>query len=94
LNPRLIIQQCVFLCPADVSASFEHNLKETGRAFHGLQMFKFVFGGQLLEEAMSALHRMNMHPATLFPGLDGYSRSFRSRLQFICEGNLFRETAI
>jgi len=94
LNQRLIIQQGLFLCPADVSTSFEDNLHATGRAVRKLRLLKFVFERALLQEGMYALQRMNMQPASLFPGLDGYARNFRPRLHFISEGNLFRETTI
>ena len=44
LNQRLIIQQGVFLCPADVKVSFEENLAATATVFGGLEIYKFVFG--------------------------------------------------
>src|SRR5260221_3362534 len=94
LNQRLIIQQGVFLCPADVGSSFEENLRSTERALSGLTLLKFVFPRTLLQDSITALYRMNMQPATLFPGLDGYARNFRPRLHFYCRVDLFSETKI
>ena len=89
LNQRLIIQQGLFFCPGDINATFEENLRATDLLLGTrLQIYKFVFPRLLLEEAMAALYRMNMHPAPLFPGLDGYARSLRSRLHFLSNAQL------
>jgi len=85
LNQRLIIQQGVFFCPGDINTTFEENLRATELTLGDrLRIYKFVLPRVLLEEAMAALYRMNMHPASLFPGLDGYARTLRSRLHFLC----------
>src|SRR5207247_1741281 len=93
LNQRLIIQQGVFLCPTDIRVSFEDSFVATERAIgRRLRLIRFTFDRGLLQDAITALYRMNMQPATLFPGLDGYSRNLRPRLHFLSTSNLFDET--
>ena len=94
LDQRLVIQQGVHLCPANLMCSLEDNLSATVGALHGFQLFKFLLPRTILQDSMTALQRMNMQPATLFPGLDGYARQFRSRIDFYCSGTLFSETDI
>lgn len=79
LNTRLVIQQGIFLCPGNVSASLEDNLKELKEWNDSKHIIKILFNftkserGSVLKE----LHRMNITQASLFPGLDGYSRSMK-----------------
>jgi hypothetical protein len=92
LNQRLVIQQGVFLCPGDVSISFEENLSALLTHTDSGWFRKFLFPRSVLREALDSLFRMNMHPASLFPGLDGYARRFRTRLTFFADGDLYEET--
>lgn len=77
LNKRLIIQQGVFLCPGDISATFNDNLK----AMSGWHLKENVVKLRLKMEAKQVrefammLRRMNINSAVLFPGLDGFARS-------------------
>jgi hypothetical protein len=84
LNRRLVIQQGIFLCPGDVSSSFEDNLKNLkgwNDKNNVLKMY-FNFSERGRKSALQALHRMNINQASLFPGLDGYSRSMKQRIPF------------
>jgi hypothetical protein len=81
LNTRLVIQQGTFLCPGDVSCSFEDNLKNLKDWNDRKNVLKIFlnFSKQERETALNELHRMNINQASLFPGLDGYSRSMKQR---------------
>ena len=79
LNTRLVIQQGIFLCPGDVSCSFEDNLKNLKHWNDKNNIVKISFNLSKNERkiALHELHRMNINQASLFPGLDGYSRSMK-----------------
>lgn len=77
LNERLVIQQGVFLVPGDASKSFEDNLSKivdskTSRNFIKLQISLTPASRR---DILTRLVRMNVSNATLFPGLDGFTRS-------------------
>lgn len=93
LNQRLVIQQGVFLCPGDISVSFEENLSALLTRSESGWLRKYLFPRSVLREALESLFRMNMHQATLFPGLDGYARRLRTRLTFFAGGDLYEDTA-
>ena len=80
LNERSVIQQGIFLCPGDVSKSFEDNLSAIANGdFDGnLIKFEIVDDSQTRQEIIRNLHRMNMNRGTLFPGLDGFGESLRT----------------
>jgi hypothetical protein len=82
LNERLIIQQGLFLCPGDVSKSFEDNIKSlTGwtEPDH-LIKYKFILQKNDYVEAIKELLSMNISYATLFPGLDGFAKSYKQKI--------------
>jgi hypothetical protein len=83
LNERLVVQQGVFLCPGDVSKTFEENLTAvvSNSNFTG-RLLKLVITGsdEARKEMLFQLHKMNMNHATLFPGLQGFAESLRTRL--------------
>lgn len=89
LNERLVIQQGTFLCPGDITKSFEKNLtalipdSRSRGNFEG-KLVKFVVPDNLKvrTEIIRELHRMNMNRATLFPGLDGFAKSLTTLLAF------------
>lgn len=77
LNTRLVIQQGIFLCPGDISCSFEENLtslEDWDKKDNVLKIY-FKFSKEERESVLETLRRMNVTQASLFPGLDGYSRS-------------------
>ena len=78
MNERLSLQQSVFLCPGDITAPFEDNLKATE---NGLKenVQKIVISHDCQIEILERLRRMNVDRTTLFPGLDGFARSLNAR---------------
>jgi hypothetical protein len=78
LNKRLVLQQGIFLVPADVTRSFMDNPHVLCSSKNPRDHFvKLVLDGDLsfIKEAISQLHRMNINRATLFRGLDGFATS-------------------
>jgi hypothetical protein len=77
LNERLSIQQGLFLCPGDVTTSFEDNLMAGGPSAKNLVCFEISTEPQARREMLCALHRMNINNTSLFPGLDGFAGSLK-----------------
>ncbi len=89
LNERLVIQQGLFLCPGEVSASFEANLEalaeeKSGKKDFSGSLIKFTIknDSRLRKQIIQRLQRTNMNRATLFPGLDGFSQSLEMLMVF------------
>ncbi|MCL4502257.1 MAG: FRG domain-containing protein, partial [Deltaproteobacteria bacterium] len=82
LNERLIIQQGLFLCPGDISKSLEDNIK----SLHGwtdpnhILKFKFMLPKEAHIEVIKELLSMNISYASLFPGLDGFAKSYKQKI--------------
>jgi len=76
-NHRLIAQSGTFACPFDITKPIDEILTEKEDT-----IAKFVLKGpKLRKQAMQELYRMNITHATLFPDLDGLSRSLRYELE-------------
>jgi hypothetical protein len=82
LIPRLIAQHGLFLCPGDISRSFEENLAAVPSATDKANLKKIILPRALLKDAIAHLRSMNISNATLFPGIDGYAKSLRHRIGF------------
>ncbi len=92
LPERLVLQQGGFLLPIDVTKSFMENLAHMARQSRDrnrkrdfdLRIIKLQlsFSPKELKEVRYQLLRMNINNATLFPGLDGFSRSMFDRMPF------------
>lgn len=85
LNERLVIQQGTFLCPGDISKTFEENLAalapvDNSKPDLGDDVWEIRIDATLDERKniLRHLHRMNMNEATLYPGLDGFARSLET----------------
>jgi hypothetical protein len=82
LNERLVIQQGLFLVPGDITKSFMDNLaavaprNQLGKKFLKIEI---TVTEHFLRQAFIALRSMNINEATLFPGIDGFSRSLSSK---------------
>ena len=75
LNERSTIQQGVFVCPGNVTKSFDDNLRSL-EGFHEQQnLLKIVISQEVRSEALKRLHSMNINRASLFPGLQGFAES-------------------
>ena len=80
LNERLIVQQGLFLAPADITKSFMDNLKELFPPSSPVTknyICKIVIDADVKRrrEILRHLHRMNINRRSLFPGLDGFAKS-------------------
>jgi hypothetical protein len=78
LNERLAIQQGVFLCPGDVSSTFEQNLSAIlgGSAGRGKVLkIRISLNRKARLDVLRRLYRMNVTRTSLFPGLDGFAQS-------------------
>jgi FRG domain-containing protein len=77
LNERLSTQQGIFLCPADLSASFVDNLKAMNGWDSSANVLKLCLNLNPREAIKFARHlkSMNLGCEALFPGLDGFARS-------------------
>lgn len=87
LNERLIIQQGSFLCPGDVSKSFDDNFNEflSKSNFSKDNLIKLTIKSDditVKKEIFRHLHRMNINEAVLFPGLVGFAESLETLLLF------------
>lgn len=81
LHDRLIVQQGIFLCPANISRSFMDNLKMMPNKNKEI-IKRFILPPDVLKKAMPELHRMNITRYSLFPGIGGLAESIRYRLPY------------
>ncbi len=82
-NPRLLVQQGLFLCPSLAESSFEENLRsyKDARDMND-HVYKIVIPGRIRTEVLSELRLMNISRANLFPGLEGYASSLAHELEY------------
>jgi hypothetical protein len=75
LNERLIVQQGLFIVPADISKPFEENLDAICRTNSNCKdhIWKIIIEDDvsLRCNILKHLYRMNINRASLFPGLGG-----------------------
>ena len=85
MNERLTVQKAVFLYahPAPPNWTFEgalkHLLRKKDPKSRWLYKLQIARAGRL--HLLNELDRMNVNAATLFPGLDGFARSLKTRAQ-------------
>lgn len=77
LNKRLSVQQGLFLAVGDVSQSFECTLK-SHEDVKG-HLVKIVIQREVGREILKLLYRMGISRASLYPGLDGFAWSLRTK---------------
>jgi len=83
LNQRLIIQQGLFLCQANLRSPFEDNIAAMIDSTTGPErLARITIEAKGHKEIRQRLYRMNMTRASLFPGLDGFAQSLRATLDF------------
>lgn len=84
LNQRLAIQQGIFMVPVDITKSLMENLKGINGWDDGDNLVKYVIESNIeeTENVLDELYTMNITQNTLFPGLDGYSKSLITRMKF------------
>jgi FRG domain len=81
MNERLGIQQGIFLVPTDIKLNFMENLRLMSQADSDRDFIRKVdvlCTKELIFNAFQDLKRMNINTASLFPGLDGFSRNLHS----------------
>ena len=85
LNPRLSVQQGLFLCPGSVSTSFEENLfaLQPGIADRSIetQIQKLIIPSEIQRDVLRELSYMNINRQSLFPGIDGLAQSMRQAIR-------------
>jgi hypothetical protein len=76
-NDRLTNQQGVFLAPGDVRCTFKENLKAIPKS--RTIMVRIAINDSDRLDILERLHRLGINRASLFPGLEGYARSLRTK---------------
>ena len=87
LNERLVVQQGVFLCPGDVSTSFEENLRAvldrcSVERDHICIKYWIPEAAIVRRDILRNLLRVNINRASLFPDLEGFAKSLWQWLVF------------
>ena len=77
-HARLATQQGLFLMPLDAKLDLLENLKSYERK-ENQGVKKIILKHTMRDEAMAHLKMMNITSASLFPGIDGFSRSLVHR---------------
>jgi hypothetical protein len=75
LSERMLAQRGIFLWPGRVDATFMENLAAMENAADGLR--QFVIPTTERGRALEQLRKMNITRSSLFPGFEGFARSFR-----------------
>lgn len=79
LTERLTIQKGVFMCPSDITVTFEENLRSMDGHDRKKNIINFVISLDKdgWKYAMDSLYNQNITRATLFPGLEGFACSLK-----------------
>ena len=82
-NPRLLVQQGLFLCPSAANKSFQRILSSY-KDEKDMQnsVYKILIDGRIRHEVLSELHFMNISRASLFPGLEGFATSLKHEIYY------------
>lgn len=80
LSERSTIQQSVHLMPGDVTRSFQENLNVHTADHDNLIKLHIHLDTSTRKQFLLNLHRMNINRSTLFPGLQGFAESLKTRL--------------
>ena len=82
MNQRLTLQRGLFLVPLSLEYSFEGQLAAVlGSYPHDKALFRARLTDFDRISILRKLEEMNIHPASLFPGLDGYAQSMKRRYE-------------
>lgn len=90
MDRRLVAQSGTFVVPGVLDQTLEEIIREYPSERPLLR--KFVLPASMRKEAMLALYRMNITHATLFPDLDGLSRSIAYELETSWPGHRASDT--
>jgi hypothetical protein len=83
LNERLTVQQGLFLCPGDVVLTFAENLCAVNSWEENV--FKVILEKESRREILRKLHRTGINRSLLFPGIDGFAQSLRTKMLILDE---------
>ncbi len=83
-NPRLLVQQGLFLCPSIAEGGLEKNLLSYNDDTQDMDQHvcKIIIEGRIRTEVLSELRLMNISRASLFPDLQGYASSLSHELEY------------
>ncbi len=82
MNERISFQQGTFLMPRNVTVPFVENLKEMGTLSElrkNIKMFVINPDNNFRTRVFKNLEAMNISESSLFPGLEGFSRSLNRK---------------
>ncbi len=80
LHERLAVQQGVFVCPTNVSLSFEDNFRAVGDLSDGALVRRLILPREAMRSAFIELRRSNITRHSLFPDFGGLAESLATRL--------------
>jgi hypothetical protein len=85
MNERLTVQQGLFLVPIVIGSSFLANLKKATVAdaspTPGLYRIDLYLTREGRLRVLEELRKMNIHRASLFPGIDGFAQSLATEIE-------------
>ena len=84
LNERVIIQQGTFLIPWNINKNFEDNLEKNREIRNDKKFIKKIkirMNKDERKEIIHGLHRMNINLSTLYPDIEGFSKSLGIRME-------------
>lgn len=76
-NERLFVQQGLFLVPSEIDTTLDNLLKDYQDFPDNDICIKYIIPARLRLSGLEKLKRMNISSATLFPGIDGFSKSLK-----------------
>lgn len=79
LNQRLTIQKGIFLCSGTLSQPLHRTLQSLDKDRHK-EVVKIEIVPDMTEDMLRRLEEVGLNRASLFPGLDGYAQSLRTRI--------------
>ncbi|NBQ86012.1 MAG: FRG domain-containing protein [Betaproteobacteria bacterium] len=83
MDHRLVAQSGLFVMPGVLDLPLEEILTAYSGSVTEPLLVKYVFSAELRARAMAALYRMNVTSSSLFPDLEGLSRSIAYELEVI-----------
>jgi hypothetical protein len=87
LFDRMIQQKGCFLCQGDVNVSFEENLKENFSILQNMKdcspYYKLKIKQSWKEEVLRDLDKMNISYQSLFPGIEGFTKTLKGSFDII-----------
>lgn len=83
MDHRLVAQSGLFVMPGVLDLPLEEILTAYAASVVQPLLVKYVFSPDIRRQAMAALYRMNVTSSSLFPDLEGLSRSIAYELEVI-----------